>query len=97
MYIEDKSDGLDGPARIGRVAFSKSGRSVHYRGKTFQSLNGSGYKANYFETETGDEYWISGPRKDGQDRLYNGSAFSTEIDDDIADEYWQDIRGKAID
>jgi hypothetical protein len=32
MYIEDKSAGLSGPARIGRVRFSKSGKSVFYAG-----------------------------------------------------------------
>lgn len=29
MHIEDKSQGLEGDAVIGRVTFAKSGRSVH--------------------------------------------------------------------
>ena len=69
MYIECKSEGLDGPAVIGRVYFPKSGTSLHYRGLKFQSLNGAGFKANYMETESGDPYWISGLRKDRNDRL----------------------------
>ena len=93
MYIEDKSQGLDGPARIGRVTFSKSGRSIHYNGRTFQSLDGRGYKANYFDVESGEHYWISGPRKDGEDRLYGGSK-PVEIDPDIEQEYWREIRGR---
>lgn len=92
MYIENKSDGLNGEARIGRVEFSKSGRSIHYNGKTFQSLNGSGFKANYFEIESGAHYWISGPRKDGRDRLYE-SHLPIAVDDDVAEEYWAQIRG----
>ncbi|MFB9269443.1 hypothetical protein ACFFWD_41110 [Bradyrhizobium erythrophlei] len=60
---------LNGPARIGRVTFSKTGKSISYDGRTFQSLKGSGFKANYFDTETGERFWISGPRKDGKDRL----------------------------
>src|SRR5262245_30696231 len=60
MYIERKDDGIVGPARIGRVAFSKSGKSIYYKGKEFCSLNGSGFKANYFEVVTRQEYWISG-------------------------------------
>lgn len=92
MYIESKAGGLVGSARIGRVTFSKSGRSVHYNGKTFQSLNGRGFKANYFEVESGDEYWISGPKKDGTDRMY-GSSAPVEIDEDVHEEYWRDIRG----
>ena len=93
MYIEDKSESLNGPARIGRVYLSKTGKSLTYRGQTFQSLKG-GYKANYFDIETGDHYWISGPRKDGADRLYAGSTRPVEIDDDVLDEYWRDIRGR---
>ena len=92
MYIEDKSDGLNGPARIGRVTLSKSGQSLHYGGRTFQRLGGQGFKANYFEVVTGDQFWISGPRKDGRDRLYEGSTKPVEIDADVADEYWREIR-----
>jgi hypothetical protein len=56
MYIEDKSSGLSGPGRIGRVTFSKTGKSVYYAGRTFQSLKGQGCKANYFDVETGEEF-----------------------------------------
>lgn len=89
MYIENKSVGLNGPARIGRVRFSKSGRSLYYGDLMFQSLAGQGFKANYFETESGDEYWISGCKKQGGDRLYAGVI---EIDNDVREEYWTEIR-----
>ena len=90
MYIEDKSNGLSGPGRIGRVHFSKSGKSVYYGGRILQSLNGRGFKANYFDVETGAEFWISGCKKRGGDRLYGGVV---EIDDDVREEYWASIRG----
>lgn len=89
MWIERKT-GLAGPARIGRVTFSKSMKSIHYDGKTFQTLDGAGFKANYADVETGDEYWISGCRKDGRDALYSTDV---EIDEDVREEYWKDIRG----
>lgn len=89
MWIE-KKEGLSGPARIGRVAFSKSGKSIHYGGKTFYRLGGHGYKANYADEETDEEYWISGCRKDGMDALYNTDC---EIDEDVREEYWTQIRG----
>lgn len=38
MYIEAKPEVLGGPARIGRVTFSNSGRSLYYRDRQFQSL-----------------------------------------------------------
>lgn len=86
MYIENKSDGLEGPAVIGRVYFSKSGKTLYYKGLKFQSLKGAGFKANHFETTTGDYYWISGPRKDRQDRLYGGQL-GVLVDEDVRDEY----------
>jgi hypothetical protein len=92
MYIEYKGDGLSGgDARIGRVHFSKTGRTLYYGGKSFQSLKGSGFKSNYVEVETGDEYWISGCKRDGSDRLY-GERIPIEIDDDARVEYWTEIR-----
>ena len=89
MYIERKGDGISGPARIGRVTFSKSGQSVYYQGRRFQTLSGNGFKANYFDCETGEHYWISGCKKRGGDRLYSGTV---EIDEDAREEYWRDIR-----
>lgn len=96
MYIENKSECLNGPAKIGRVTFSKTGRSLSYDGRTFQSLKGRGYKANYFDIETGEQFWISGPRKDGKDRLYADSALAVEVDADAAEEYWQKIRAIGL-
>jgi hypothetical protein len=93
MYIEDKSTGLSGAARIGRVTFSKSATTVYYRGRAFQSLKGRGFKANYFDKENGSHFWISGCRKDGADRLY-GERASVEIDDNVREEYWTIVRGK---
>jgi hypothetical protein len=85
--------GLHGAARIGRVTFSRTGATLHYRGKSFKSLKGSGFKANYFDVETGEQYWISGPRRDGTDRLYK-SDWPVQIDEDVREEYWTEIRKK---
>jgi hypothetical protein len=91
MYIEYKGAGLTGPARIGRVSFSKTGKTLYYGGMTFQSLKGSGFKSNYFEIESGDQYWISGCKRDGSDRLY-GERVDIEIDDEVRAEYWTEVR-----
>jgi hypothetical protein len=92
MYVESKAEGLQGSARIGRVTFTKSGKGIYYRGQEFGRI--SGFKANYAEAGTGDPYWISGPRRDGQDRLYGPSGLVVEIDDDVREEYWREIRKK---
>jgi hypothetical protein len=91
MYVEYKGDGIEGPARIGRVTFSKTGKTLYYRGRTFASLAGSGFKANYVDVETGEQYWISGCKKDGTDALYSTTV---EIDEDVREEYWSAIRNK---
>jgi hypothetical protein len=89
MYIECKGNEISGPARIGRVTFSKSGKSLYYQGRTFHTLSGRGFKANYLDWECGEQYWISGCKKRGGDRLYSGTI---EIDDDVREEYWSEIR-----
>ena len=95
MYIELKSGfGDNGPARIGRVTYSKSGRTVYYQGKAFQSLKGRGVSGNYFDIDTGEEYWISGTKKDGTDRHWAGSGV-IEIDDDVREEYFEKVLSRC--
>ena len=89
MYIEPKSDVASLEANIGKVTFSKTGKTLKYGGREFQSLKGVGYKANYFDVETDEHYWISGCRKDGNDGLYKTTVF---VDEDIRQEYWTDVR-----
>jgi len=91
MYIECKAGGLTGAARIGRVTFSKTGRTLNYRGQRFQSLKGAGFKSNYYDVDTGEDHWISGPKRKGGDALYGG-ATPIEIDEGVREEYWRDIR-----
>jgi hypothetical protein len=90
MYIENKSGSLNGGARIGRVTFSKTMRSMFYGGKEFGKTK-SGYKYNCIELGSRDEYWISGCKKDGTDRLYGGNV-PVYIDEDVREEYWVSIR-----
>jgi hypothetical protein len=89
MYIELKEDGVTGSARIGRMTFSQTGRSIYYRGRCFGILKNGGFKTNYYDSETGERYWISGCKKKGGDRLYPGTI---EIDEDVREEYWTKIR-----
>lgn len=98
MYIELKesnktldSGALSNFARIGKVTFSKTGKTIYYNGKAFQSLKGRGSKSNYLDIDADEEYWISGCRNDGLDRLYN-ERLPIEIDENVREEYWLDIR-----
>lgn len=88
MYIEEKdTSGVYGKARIGLVTLSKTGKPRQYREHIFRPING--FKTNYADVQTGAEFWISGCKKDGTDALYNTDV---EIDDDVREEYWTQIR-----
>ena len=91
MYIENKTTG---DARIGRVYYSRSGKTIYYSGRRLKTRNGRGFKSNYLDIETGEEYWISGPKKRGGNRLYGGDL-GVVIDDDIIDEYKSAQQGDA--
>ena len=91
MYIENKSQSGDsGPARIGRVVFSKSGQSISYGGKRFHRIKGGGIRGNYYDEETLEEYWISGVKKNREDRHWAGSG-PVEVDEDAREEYEREI------
>lgn len=91
MYIERKDELNGDDARIGRVSMSKSGATLYYNGREFRSLKG-GYKANYYDVESGESFWISGCKRDGGDGLY-ASNKPVWIDEDVREEYWSLIRG----
>ena len=88
MYIERKDGGVDGPGRICWVELSRTARSYVYNGRRFNKTK-SGFKHNCIEEGSGVEYWISGPKKRGGDRLYGGVV---QIDEDARVEYWTKIR-----
>lgn len=77
-YVELKSGHSDnGPAWIGYVTPSKSGRTLYFNGRGLMKLKGqrrgdSG--GNYIDMETGESFWVSGVKKNGQDRHRAGSG-----------------------
>lgn len=77
-YIELKSGHADnGPAWIGYVTSSKTGRTLYFDGRALMKLKGqrraeSG--GNYIDMETGESFWVSGVKRNGQDRHWAGSG-----------------------
>ena len=82
-YIELKTGFADnGPAWIGYIEFSKSGRTMYFNGK---ALKGSGH-GGCSDLETRDLYWVSGIKKNGEDRHWAGNG-EIQIDQNALDEY----------
>ncbi|MBL7881583.1 MAG: hypothetical protein JNN23_17250 [Chryseobacterium gambrini] len=73
-YIENKSSGHHGSAWIGLVEFSKSGQTVYFNNKALKKLKIPGISGNHFDIKTGEEYWVSGVKKNGQDRHQLGGG-----------------------
>ncbi len=87
IYVENKEGTIDGAdARIGWVTFSKSGRTIYYRGKSFRRIKGGGISGNYFDKATQEEYWISGIKKHGTNAHW-AERTSIIVDEDAQHEY----------
>jgi hypothetical protein len=92
LYVEARRpDGRIRVARIARVEFSKSGRTIYHDGREFRAVG----RGEYRDMDSGETYWFSGPRKDGNDRGgTRAGSFPIEIDEEVRREYWTDIRGE---
>lgn len=94
-YIELKTGyNDDGPAWIGKVKISRSGNTVYFNDHAFQKCNG--ISGNFIDIESGEEYWISGIKKNGEDRHWAGRGKIT-IDSKIIPEYLEITEAKEID
>lgn len=101
MYIELKSGQSDrGPAWIGKVEFSKSGKTIYFNGLAFKKMTGTAFaysdSSNHYDLENREGYWISGIKKNGQDRHWAGGG-KIMIDKSIKDEYLKLVDFDTID
>jgi len=95
-YLELKTGHSDnGPAWIARVITSKSGRTVYFNGRALKRIKG-GVTGNYLDITTREEFWISGVKKNGQDRHWAGSG-KVLVQADAVDEYLSIIRAAKLD
>ncbi len=85
MYVEMKTghDG-DGPASIGWVTLSKTGRTLTYRGRVLERFDG--LVGNWRDTVTGEELWVSSVKRDRHHRRGAGTG-PVQVDDDARQEY----------
>jgi hypothetical protein len=93
-YIELKTGYNDnGPAWIGRAKISRSGNTIYFNDHAFEKCNGT--SGNFIDIESGDEYWISGVKKNGEDRHWAGSG-KVIIDSKIIPEYLEIVGDKEM-
>lgn len=76
----------NGPAWIGLITFSKSGKTLYFNGKAFQRIGSSRTMGNFYDIETMEEYWISGIKKDLCDRHKYGSG-KIYVEERILEDY----------
>jgi hypothetical protein len=99
-YLELKSGHSDdGPAWIAYVTQSKSGRTVYFNGRGLMKLKGQrrgDEGGNYIDMETGESFWVSGVKKNGQDRHWAGSG-KVLIEAEAVSEYLDAVKAKTLD
>lgn len=87
MYIENKQGLIDGVrARVGWVEFSKSGRTIYYKGRVLIGIGGRGVAGNFMDEETLEEYWVSGVKKRGTN-AHHSEPLRPTVDEDAQEEY----------
>jgi len=95
-YVELKTGYSDnGPAWIGRVWTSRSGRTVYFNGKALKRSRSQG-SGSHFDIESGESYWISEVKKNGEDRHSCGSG-KVAIETGVVEEYLELIGSRKLD
>ena len=76
--------------------FRKPGAPSTSINQSFKSIGGTGVSGNYIDLITGDEYWISGVKKDGADRHWAGTG-SIMIQEEVIPDYLKIIGEENLD
>ncbi|MCB1049518.1 MAG: hypothetical protein H6510_12485 [Acidobacteria bacterium] len=85
-YIELKTGQADrGPAWITRPQFSRERKTLYFANKAL-IRNKGGIQGNYVDKESGEEYWVSGVKKNGKDRHWAGGG-PIQIDATVVADY----------
>ena len=99
-YIELKSGHSDnGPAWIGYVTPSKTGRTIYFNGRALRKLKGQrrgGWGGNFVDMETGESFWVSGVKKNREDRHWAGSG-KVQVEAAAVSEYLEASGARALD
>ncbi|TVT31418.1 hypothetical protein FNH05_28355 [Amycolatopsis rhizosphaerae] len=95
MYVQLKT-GYDldrGPSWVGWVRFSKTWKTAYFHGRTLRRWPGM-FDANFFDADSGEEFWLSGPKRDRTDGRY--SRQQPEVDEDAREAYEAFLQGGSL-
>ncbi len=95
MFVQLKT-GYDidrGPAWISVVRFNRTWKTAYWHGKTLARGLGM-FDANFYDVDSHEEYWISGPHRDRRDVRY--SSITPTVDPDAHAAYIAFLDGAAL-
>ncbi len=95
MFVQLKT-GFDtdlGPSWIGWVDFNRSWNTARFHGRELRRTPGL-WTGNFADVETGETYWISGPKRDRTDTRYGPAT--TTVDEDAVEPYEAFLGGAPL-
>ena len=84
-----------GPAWIARVRCTRTWRTAKVHGRTLARVTGTAganFDSNFYDVETGEEFWMSGPKRDRTDGRYSNQR--PQVDEDARDAYEAFLAGR---
>jgi hypothetical protein len=81
-----------GPCWICRAHFTKTWQSVQFHGRTLRRQQG--VRGNFVDVESGEEWWVSGPKRDQTDARYSWQQ--PVVDDEVRAEYEAFLAGAPL-
>ena len=87
-----RGSGIEGSGCGGHLFASDSGGAMDAKRSPLEDRSEGSDHAR-IELGSGEEYWISGPKRNGADSLY-ATNIPVSIDEDAREEYWIKIRRK---
>lgn len=96
MFVQLKSGyGTDqGPCWISFVQFNRSWNTAYWHGKALRRRQRVWLDANFYDIETDEDYWLSGPHRDQRDTRYSGVM--PIVDDDARAAYEAFLHGAPL-
>lgn len=89
IYVEEiNNSSHTGPAWIGFGLFNRTRKTIYFNGKILGK--GRGMIGNFVDIQSGKEHWVSGVKKNGEDRHWAGHG-KIFIDKSVISEYLQII------